>query len=122
MIFLLLGLMLGSASADPSELAAHRLDVEKFLQKARITETRELELFSGDHIKLGGNKVLQYTNLGLRFLIAAENVKEADPVIVAASVVAPYKGRSPNGLHIGMAQIRLVRAYFVHLEVSGCTL
>lgn len=42
MIFLLLGLMLGSASADPSELAAHRMDVEKFLRKARITKTKDI--------------------------------------------------------------------------------
>ena len=42
MIFLLLGLMLGGVSADLSELAAHRLDVEIFLRKARITETKDI--------------------------------------------------------------------------------
>ena len=42
MIFLLLGLMLASVSADGRELAAYRVDVEKFLRKARITETRDI--------------------------------------------------------------------------------
>ena len=42
MIFLLLGLMLGSAFADRSELAAQRLDVENFLRRAHITETKDI--------------------------------------------------------------------------------
>jgi len=68
-------------------------------QHVEITETWEVAGVRG-----GGDKKLQYTNLGLFFLISVKHIKQADPVIDAAWAEAPFKGKSPNGLYIGMSR------------------
>ena len=50
----------------------------------------------------GGHKLLQYESKGLGFIITRDNLDQADPVITNIYIEALYKGRSTNGLYMGM--------------------
>jgi hypothetical protein len=75
-----------------------------------------------EEITKTGDKVIQYTRVGLSFLITAKS-KETDPIIDAVWAEEPYKGRSPNGLIINMSSGEAVeicmRDYYRVLNLSG---
>lgn len=71
----------------------------------------------------GGDAWFEYTKQGVSVLITKENLAQADPVIDSIMVVAPYAGRSPNGLSIGMPWKKaleiLKRDYHLDSDLGG---
>ena len=87
-------------------------------EKTEITEKRKL---AGR--EFGGDTWLTYPSQGVSVLITKENVGQADPVIDSIMVEAPYAGRSPNGLSIGMPWKKaleiLKRDYHLDSDLGG---
>ncbi len=79
----------------------------KMLGDPRRVEITEIWEVAG--VKGGGNKKLHYTDRGIFLLISSKNIDEPDPVIDAVWVEAPFKGRSANGLYLGMPRDEALR-------------
>jgi len=87
-------------------------------EKTEVTEKRKL---AGK--EFGGDTWLEYGSQGVSVLITKENSGQADPVIDSIMVEAPYGGRSPNGLSIGMPWKKaleiLKRDYHLDSDLDG---
>lgn len=53
-------------------------------------------------VKVGGVRVLSYPSRGIFFIISEEGSGPADPVVEGIYVEPPFKGKTPNGLYLGM--------------------
>ena len=75
-------------------------EVIKALGNPEDTEITKIRYVSG--IRLGGDKILWYLSKGLKFIIEESELVKEDPVIDTIHITSLYRGKSPNGLYIGM--------------------
>jgi hypothetical protein len=66
-------------------------------EKAETTKEREVA-----GVKIGGTQILSYPSRGIFFIISEEGQGPAGPVIDGIYVESPFRGKTPNGLHLGM--------------------
>lgn len=52
----------------------------------------------------GGVHHWHYETLGLKFFVAHERARDRDPLVSSVDVRAPFAGRTPNGLYLGMPE------------------
>jgi hypothetical protein len=64
------------------------------------SEITKVKYVSG--IRVGGNKILWYPTKGLMFIIVESDLVRDNPLIDSIHITALYRGKSPNGLYIGM--------------------
>ena len=62
-----------------------------------FTETWEVS-----NVKGGGNKKFEFREHGIFIIVSKPNVAEKTQIVDSIFAEAPYHGRSPNGLYIGM--------------------
>ena len=72
----------------------------KWLGQPEKAETTKEEEVAG--VKVGGVRILSYPSRGIFLIISEEGSGPADPVIEGIYVESPFKGKTPNGLHLGM--------------------
>lgn len=93
----------------------------KLLGQPEKSETSEEREVAG--IKVGGTKTVSYPGRGIFFIISKEQVRSADPVIDGIFVESPFKGKTPNGLHLGMQKKDALdicdRDYFRTTDLGG---
>lgn len=55
-------------------------------------------------VKAGGAEIVSYPSRGIFFLISGEAAGSADPLVEGIYVESPFRGRTPNGLRLGMTK------------------
>jgi hypothetical protein len=72
----------------------------RLLGRPEKAETTKEEEVAG--VKVGGNRVVSYPSRGIFFIVSGVEAGLAGSVIDGIYVEPPFKGKTPNGLYLGM--------------------
>ena len=90
--------------------------IKRIYGEPKDIEVSKVEVVAG--VKVGGTRVIHYRRMGISFVLESG----VDPTVDAIYVEAPYKGRTPNGLFLGMEKgdaLKIIeRDYFISQDLG----